>query len=45
MKIKELENRRNEKMVSFKDFYEYFKKSNYNTTLLTIKRMYEIYVK
>lgn len=45
MKIKELESKKSEEMLSFKDFYKYFKTAKYNTTLKAIKEMYRVYIR
>lgn len=45
MKIRDLEMKRTEKHLSFKDFYKYFKKNNYNLSIQTAIRMYKIYVR
>lgn len=44
MKIRDLENKKNENQISFKEFYKYFKKYDYNLGLKTLINMYKIYV-
>lgn len=44
MKIKELESKKLKTQETFKEFYKYFKKYNYNISIKTIKNMYKIYV-
>lgn len=45
MKIRELENKRKKGQETFKTFYKYFKKYNYNLSLKNVLNMYKIYIK
>lgn len=46
MRIRELEEKRkNNNIETFKEFYKYFKKADYNLSLKHIIAMYKIYVK
>lgn len=44
MKITDLENKKNENQISFKEFYKYFKNYDYNLDFKKIVDMYKIYV-
>lgn len=44
VKIRDLENKKSEDQISFKEFYKYFKKYDYNLGLKRIIYMYKVYV-